>query len=189
MSNILHRQGERGDVLAHVASNLKRIRVASGMSQAALSQASGVSRRMIISLEGGDANIGISNLEKLSDALGVSLAAMIADPNTCKERIDAVTWRGSQDSSMGLLRASIPAVRETQLWEWSIAPGERYPADPDPQGWRQIIIVSEGELRLEKADGNATVKAGDFLIYDSCQSYAYINEGGVVVRFVSLGVF
>ena len=73
MSNILHSQ-ERGDVLAHVSGNLRRFRLAAGLSQVALAEASGISRRMIVALEGGDANISLSSLDKLYGAPGSSTA-------------------------------------------------------------------------------------------------------------------
>ncbi|MGE5905323.1 helix-turn-helix domain-containing protein, partial [Klebsiella pneumoniae] len=70
MSNIVRSQDGRGDVLAHVASNLRRLRRAAGLSQTALATTSGISRRMITNLEGGDTNISLSSLDRLAEALG-----------------------------------------------------------------------------------------------------------------------
>ena len=50
MSNILHSQRpvqDRPDVLANVGKNLRRLRDDSGLSQSALAEMSGISRRMI----------------------------------------------------------------------------------------------------------------------------------------------
>lgn len=180
--------GARDDVLAHVSSNLRRLRRASGLSQGALAEASGLSRRMIVNLESGDTNVSLSSLDKLADALGVDFVSMIADPAASSQRIDAVGWRGTADDSKGVLLGSAPAAREAQLWQWSLAVGERYQAEPDPAGWHEMVSVAEGRLRIEKEDGVVTVEAGDFAIYSSAQNYAYANAGNAAVRFLRVVV-
>lgn len=180
----MHSQDQRGDVLAHVASNLRRLRQVAELSQDALAQASGISRRMIVNLEGGDTNISLSSLDRLAEALGVDFVSMVADPDVESRRIEAVVWRGEDVSSKATLLGSVPAAREAQLWVWSLGVGERYQAEPDPPGWQEMIFVTEGRLRLEKQEETITIAAGDFAIYRSDQPYAYANAGSRVVEFV-----
>ncbi len=177
-------QDGRGDVLAHVANNLRRLRRAAGLSQGALAEASGISRRMITNLEGGDTNISLSSLDRLAEALGVDFVAIVADPEASSRRIEQVTWRGRHAASEAVLLGSVPALREAQLWRWSLAPGERYIAEPDPAGWHEMIAVTEGRLRVELAEGAITIETGDFAIYSSAQTYAYVNDGNAPVRFI-----
>ena len=77
---MLHTSTERSDVLAFVAHNLRRLRRRSGLSQVALAQASGISRRMIVNLEGGETNISLSSLDRLAEALGASFVDLVSDP-------------------------------------------------------------------------------------------------------------
>lgn len=139
---------------------------------------------MIVNLEGGDTNISLSSLDRLADALGVDFVAIVADPDASSKRIEQLVWRGDAAGSEAVLLGSVPARREAQLWRWSLAPGERYAAEPDPAGWHEMIAVTDGCLRLELADGNLTIAAGDFAIYSSAQAYAYANDGDVPVRFI-----
>jgi transcriptional regulator with XRE-family HTH domain len=184
MSNILHSQ-DRSDVLTHVADNLRRIRMAAGLSQTTLAKASGISRRMIVAVEGGDANISLSSLDKLAAAMNVGFVDLVRDPSRqSRDNIDAVTWRGQQAESEARLLASAPATSEAQMWLWSLAPGERYDAEPDPQGWHEMLFVTEGTLTLEVAGVRQRYASGTFAVYSSAQAYAYINDGGEVVRFV-----
>ncbi|UDF30682.1 UNVERIFIED_ORG: XRE family transcriptional regulator [Roseateles sp. XES5] len=184
MSNIVHSQ-ERGDVLAHVAGNLRRLRQAAGLSQAALAEASGISRRMIVSLEGGDANISLSSLDKLAAAMGVGFVDLVRDPARAPSaEINEVTWRGTAADSTALLLGSAPATREAQLWLWSLGPGERYDAEPDPVGWHEMIFVIEGTLRLELPGAATDYRAGGFAVYATDRPYAYANPGAGTVRFV-----
>lgn len=47
-------------VLEHVAGNLRRLRQQAGLSQQALAEAAQVSRRMLVAIESGDANVSLN---------------------------------------------------------------------------------------------------------------------------------
>jgi transcriptional regulator with XRE-family HTH domain len=184
MSNILHKDG-RGDVLEHVSGNLRRFRQAAGFSQISLAKASGVSRRMIIAVESGDANISLSSLDRLAAALDVSFVDLVRDPTRPSlTDINEVTWRGSGADSKGVLLGTAPAGHETQMWIWSLEAGELYEAEPDPEGWHEMLLVTEGVLTLVLSGAESEYPAGAFAIYSSAQEYAYANRHNETVRFV-----
>ena len=184
MSNIL-RMSERGDVLAHVSGNLRRFRKAAGFSQIALAKASGISRRMIIAVESGDANISLSSLDKLASAIGVGFVDLVRDPerqSSCD--INEVIWRGEGSESKGVFLGTAPARHETQMWIWSLGGGERYDAEPDPDGWHEMILVIEGSLTLTLSGDEKEYPAGTFAIYSTAQEYSYANKQPQIVRFI-----
>lgn len=184
MSSILHSQ-ERSDVLAHVSGNLRRLRQIAGLSQIALAKASGISRRMIVAVEGGDANISLSSLDKLAAAMGAGFVDLVRDPGrSSRADINEVTWRGQSDESHAVLLGSVPASAEAQMWLWALGPGDRYEAEPDPLGWHEMLFITEGVLRLELSGEARDYPAGTFAIYGTAQTYAYVNPGDVPVRFV-----
>ncbi|WP_236635872.1 helix-turn-helix domain-containing protein [Paracoccus aminophilus] len=170
-------------VLTHLGANLRRFRQAAGLSQQALAEASSISRRMIAALEGEGANISLSSLDKLANALGVGFVDLVAEPAVDPKRIGLLAWRGHSPDSRGVLLGSVPARHETQLWSWSLAPGETYQAEADPIGWHEMIAVTEGRLRVELETAPLTVEAGDFTIFNSAQSYRLVNAGEGVLRF------
>ena len=184
MGNILHSQ-DRPDVLTHVAGNVRRLRQAQGLSQAALADTADVSRRMIVGIEGDGANVSLSTLDRLAAALGTSLAALLRPPDAPdNRRIEAVAWRGVRADSRGMLLGSAPATREAELWLWSLAPGERYPSEAESGNWHEMLLVNEGLLVIETADARHEIAAGDFLIFSSAEPYVFANGGDGVVRFV-----
>ena len=184
MSNILHSQG-RVDVLTHVSGNLRRLRLATGMSQTALADVSGISRRMIVGVEAGDANISLSSLDKLAVAMGVDFVELVRDPSReTRAEINEVTWRGRQPTSAATLLCSAPASRETQMWLWSLGPGDSYVAEPDPDGWHEMLFVIEGMLRLDRSGDVRDYGAGEFVTYSTARHYSYANAGKKIVRFV-----
>lgn len=154
------------------------------MSQAALADASGISRRMIVKLEGGDTNISLSSLDRLAEALGASFVEIVSDPAAQSKSLDTVVWRGAKPASQAILLGSVPARSEAQLWSWSLGAGERYAAEPDPSGWHEMVVVTEGRLRIDLEEGPVTLEAGEYAIYSSAQTYAYVNLHDGVTRFI-----
>lgn len=190
MSNILHSQddeenGARPDVLAHVGINVRRLRQSRGLSQSALADLSGVSRRMIVAVEGGEANISLSTLDRVATALTVSFSELVRPPDAAdNRRIDSVAWRGRHAESSGVLLGTSPAANEAELWIWSLGEGESYPAEADSARWHEMLFVMEGALRVETEESAHVIAAGDFLIFNSDRPYAFVNAGKGAVRFV-----
>jgi transcriptional regulator with XRE-family HTH domain len=190
MSNILHSQaadegsGPR-EVLAHVASNVRRFRHVRRLSQAGLAELSGISRRMIVAIETGEANVSLSTLDRLAAILGVRFSELVRPPDAPhSRRIESLAWRGSQEGSQAVLLGAAPASREVELWHWSLGEGERYPSESDSANWHEMLLVIEGLLVIEAADGRHELAAGDFRIFSSGQPYVFANGGGGTVRFV-----
>ena len=68
-----------GKLVRIFAKNLRLARKSAGLSQEALADAAGLHRTYIGSVERGERNISLENIEKLSRALGVTAAALISD--------------------------------------------------------------------------------------------------------------
>ena len=139
---------------------------------------------MIAGLEAGGANISLSSLDKLAQALGVGFVDLVSDPARERRRIEARAWRGKRPGSQAVLLGAAPASCEAQLWIWSLGPGETYVAEPDPEGWHEMVYVIEGTLRLDLSGQVQQVQANDFAIYSSAQPYAYGNDADAPLRFV-----
>jgi transcriptional regulator with XRE-family HTH domain len=168
--------------LTHVAANVRTRRVALGMSQKALADASGVSLRMVGGIENGATSVSTATLDRIGIALGATLADLVTDPSaTPSARIDRVGWVG-ENGGEGVLRWSINVRREVELWEWRLEPGERYQAAADPAGWHVMIFVVEGRLLLELETGTVEVSAAS-QVFDSAQAHAFVNPGKEPVRF------
>ncbi|MCY1424881.1 HTH-type transcriptional regulator SutR [compost metagenome] len=185
VSNILPNTNDRPSVLVHVSENVKSLRRAASLSQDALATASGVSRRMLVGIESGDVNVSLNTLDRIAAALGVAFADLIRPPSSGQlDRIDEVAWVGEHPDSRGTLLASTPAHKQAELWHWSLAPGDIYNAEPDADGWYDMLYVVEGSLTIVLAEETLQVESGGFHVFKSNQPFSYRNEGESLVRFV-----
>jgi len=171
-------------VLRNVAANLREFRKQAQLSQAALAQRSGVSRRTIINLEAGEANISLASLDHLAEALGIRFVDLVSARMVPHSKINELAWKGRGSESAAVLLGATPASHEVQLWTWSLDKAERYDAEPDPAGWSEMLLVLEGELSIEFSDSSLVLGPGEHATYASSQTYSYVNTGTGVVKFV-----
>lgn len=186
VSNIVHKDSsQRASVLQHVSHNVRRLRHAADMSQTALAEKSGVSRRMLVAIEAGEKNVSLTTLDRVAEALDVAFSDLIQAPGARDtSRINEVAWAGVIPGSKAVLLSKATATREVEQWEWCLQPGEVYPSQPDADGWSEQIYVFEGCLTLTVGEVTNTIATGEFFMFASNQPHGYRNDGPVAVRFV-----
>ena len=156
MSNTAHNaKTDPPKVLQYLSSNLRGYRQRAGLSQMALAELSGVSRRMLAGIEAGDRNVSLAVLDKIAAALAISFTDLIQAPEARGSHlVGELAWQGAQPGSQALFAASVPARQRAELWEWTLMPGERYDSAPDAEGWSEMIYVIAGTLTLEDPDAH-----------------------------------
>jgi transcriptional regulator with XRE-family HTH domain len=169
-----------------VAETLRTVRHARGLSQQALADAADVSRRMLAAIEAGNANASLAILDRLAHALGLTFADLVREPapDAPSASLPVTVWQGPGGESRGRLLASVPARGAVELWEWTLAPGDRYLAEADRPGTQELVYVAAGTLTLELLGERRVVEEGASLAYPSDQPYAYRNEGDRPLRFI-----
>ena len=63
---------------ARFGANLRRLRLAKGLSQEALAQVSGIHRTYIGAVERGERNVSIDNIERIAAALCVNISDLLS---------------------------------------------------------------------------------------------------------------
>ena len=177
------------DVAAAVARNTRRLRVARGWSLDALAQRSGVSKGMLVHLEGARTNPSLGTLCKVAETLGVSLAGLVEPhepPAVLVVGPGDVSrlWTGDAEGSAGDLLVGYDEREHLELWHWSLAPGDSHPSEAHAEGTREMLHVVAGTLTLVVDGDEHRVPAGGAALFHANRPHAYRNDGGRPVRWV-----
>jgi quercetin dioxygenase-like cupin family protein len=146
---------------------------------------------MLVNVEQGAANPSVGTLLKLANALGVSLPTLVEPPQPASLKVTragdgAVLWT-SESGGRGLLVAGIgPPTLE--LWDWTLAAGDRYDSDAHVAGTKEAVQVQQGTVLVEVADQSVRLEAGDAVAFAGDVAHVYANPGSAPARF-SLAVF
>ena len=189
---MLHHVESTGPLARLIAERVRHERQARQWTLDRLAEVSGVSRRMLINIEQGAANPSIGILLKLSDALGVGLAALVDQPGPTSVTLTRsgsgpVLW-STEAGGRAVLVANTVSPDVVELWDWALGPGDRYGSEPHVSGTRELLHVLEGEVVVEVADQTLALQAGDALSFHGDVPHAYANPGTSPARF-SLSVF
>ncbi len=188
-----HMSEESADATAtSIGRRVRAERQRRGWTQEDLAQHSGVSRRMLVSVEQGSSNASISTLLKLSWALGVSLAALVEEPSdgvmSVRRAPDRVVyWRGAHGGE-GAMVATTQPPHVVELWDWTLGPGDEYVSTTHSAGTRELIHVLAGTVRMTVDDHVVDLGVGDAMMFASDRPHAYANAGTDDARF-ALSVF
>jgi transcriptional regulator with XRE-family HTH domain len=119
-----------------------------------LAAASGVSRRMIVTIEAGRANATLGTL--------VRLAAAVSEQRTL--------WRGPAGGS-GVLISHARTPDALELWHWHLKPGEEYTSEAHTPGTYELIAVTRGRLLLTVGDEEVVLTSGASFRADAPHAY------------------
>jgi transcriptional regulator with XRE-family HTH domain len=175
-------------VAAAVARNTRRLRADRGWSLDQLASRSGVSKGMLVHVEGARTNPSLGTMCKIAETLGVSLAALVElheapTVHVVQSAETARLWFGLEGSAGDLLVGS-DERHHAELWRWTLAPGDRHASEAHVEGTREMLHVVDGTLTLE-VDGVAhAVPAGGAALFHADRPHAYGNDRKRPVRFV-----
>jgi transcriptional regulator with XRE-family HTH domain len=177
---------------AAIGARVRHERQARGLTLDQLATAAGVSRRMLVNVEHGDANPSVGTLLKISDALGVGLPALVEPPQSNPIRItragEGATLWSTEAGGRGVLVAGTEPPDVVELWDWTLAPGDRHESDAHTPGTKELMQVLRGTVVVEIADQAITLEAGDAITFAGKVPHAYANPGTREARF-TMAVF
>ncbi|WP_147195597.1 XRE family transcriptional regulator [Pantoea sp. MBD-2R] len=170
-----------------VSARIKLYRSQKKMSLDELSRQAGVSKGMLVEIEGCKANPSIALLCRLASAMGVSVADFVdVAAKPAVHLIDAgeipVLWQGEKGGSARLL-AGTSGPDMVELWQWVLYPGETFESAGHPEGTSELLHVSEGSLTLVVSDTTYVINQGNAAVARTDAPHAYINNGAEVAVF------
>jgi transcriptional regulator with XRE-family HTH domain len=177
------------EVAGAVALNVRRLRAARQWSLDALATRSGVSKGMLVQLEGARTNPSLGILCRVAEAFSVSLTALIETDEAPPVQVvppggGTILWTGAEGGT-GRLLVGADEREHVELWRWEMAPGEAQRSDDGHAiGTLEMVHVISGELTVEVEGEDYAVGAGAAAAFRSDRGHAYRNDGAEPCSFV-----
>jgi transcriptional regulator with XRE-family HTH domain len=176
-----------------IGGRVRQGRGSRGWTLDQLAERSGVSRRMLVSIEQGSANPSIATLLRISDALGIGLPALVdmgRSPGLRVTRAGAapVLWRGKAGGRAVLVAGTEPPD-VTELWDWTLGPGESHSSEAHAAGTRELLFVLAGQLELTVGQHTEVLATEDSASFAGDLPHGYVNAGSAQVARFALTVF
>ncbi len=174
---------------ANLARNVRSLRESRGLSQQALSDASGVPRPTWAHLESGAANPTLAVLLKAAAALGVTLEELVAPP-----RAEARHYRAAdlptRTRGNVVIRQLLPDhVPGLCLERLELPAGASMRGQPHTAGTREYLTCEVGLLELVASREKYALSPGDVVVFRGDQPHSYRNVGrGTVIAFSAIAL-
>jgi transcriptional regulator with XRE-family HTH domain len=177
-----------------IGGRVREARTGRGWTLDELADRSGVSRRMLITIEHGEGNPSIATLLRISDALGVGLPVLVDVERPRAMSVTAagqapVLWCGPH-GGQALLVAGTEPPDVVELWDWTLQPGEAHTSEAHSTGTRELLLVLEGCVDLRVGERTQRLEPGDSAAFagDVPHGYAMPAAAAAPARF-ALTVF
>jgi transcriptional regulator with XRE-family HTH domain len=177
---------------ALIGGRVRQERQSKGWTLDQLAAASGVSRRMLVSVEQGAANPSVGTLLRISDALGVGLPALVKPVGSAAVKVTkrgegAALWVG-EFGGRGVLIAGTEPPDVMELWDWTLGPGDERVSETHATGTRELLHVHQGQVTIDVDGQKITLDVGDAVSFHGDVPHSYANLTRRPARF-SLAVF
>lgn len=174
-----------------IAARLRQLRQDAGLSLDALAQKSGVSRSNISLIERGQSSPTAVVLDKLSSALGVSVASMFeaapvpVTPSPLARVADQPVW---SDPASGYIRRNVspPGVSPLQLVDVIFPPGQRVAFETSARDAdiHQLVWMIDGVMEIGHGPELWQLNAGDCLAMRLDAPIRFHNPGAKPARYL-----
>lgn len=182
------------DIVARaIGGRVRQGRNSRGWTLDQLAERSGVSRRMLVTIEQGSANPSIATLLLISDALGIGLPALVEmdDPpglRVTRAGTAPVLWRGKLGGQAVLVAGTEPPD-VTELWDWTLGPGESHSSPAHAAGTRELLLVLDGQVELTVGQRAEVLTTGDSASFGGDIPHGYVNASSARAARFALTVF
>jgi transcriptional regulator with XRE-family HTH domain len=177
-----------------IGERVRQHRTTRGWTLDELADRSGVSRRMLITIEHGEGNPSIATLLRVSGALGVGLPVLVDVERPRELTVTPagrapVLWRGS-NGGQALLVAGTEPPDVVELWDWTLHPGEAHSSESHTAGTRELLLVLAGQVDLRVGDRTERLGSGESAAFagDVAHGYSTPPDAATPARF-ALTVF
>lgn len=162
---------------SYLAKNIEKLRTSKGLSQLQFAQQAKIPRSTLTNIESGFGNPSLSNLVRISLALGVSIEELLSRPRTdcLLVRASEVPVQSRSQGRVQLHKLLPDKIKGIEIDRMELAPEATMGGHPHLDGTKEYLTVIQGELLVHIAGDRFTVKEGDVLAFPGNQPHSYRN--------------
>ncbi len=173
----------------NIGRELRRARIAKGMTLDEVSKRSGYSKALISRVETGSVSPSLTSLEKLASLLGLGLHDIFISFE--REQISLVR-KGQRrrftmdgDASIEFLTTNV-AAKMLEPVKITLPPGYRSSEEPRLHHSEQFILVMTGKMQVTVGAKTTSLGAGDSVHFAAGIPHSWRTAGKDPVEFVSV---
>lgn len=174
------------DERTRLASNLKELREARGLTQQELSERSGVPRPTLAHLESGQGNPTLAVLIKVASSLGIGIEALVSASKP-KVRVFSREQLAGEERA-GVELRTLGGELGIGFERWQLERGARLERGTGRGGERRLVVCEAGELSITVGTSSHRLRAGDMALIDAAARPAFESRGrGVSIVYSVAG--
>jgi len=162
-------------IAMNLASNIRQLREARGMTQEQMSRISGVPRPTWANLESGQSNPTLSVLTKVAAALKVPLEELIAPPRAVVKVYRSGSLPATTRGKVRLSKLLPDTIAGLEIDRMELPPGAYMPGVPHTSGTREYLTCESGKIQLSVSGESWNLEAGDVVVFRGDQKHGYRN--------------
>jgi transcriptional regulator with XRE-family HTH domain len=166
-------------IASYLATNIRQLREARGMTQEQMARLSDVPRPTWANLESGEANPTLSVLVKVAGALQIPLEELIGPPRASVKLYKAETLPVVQRGKVRVRRLLPETIAGFEIERMELPAGSYMTGIPHTQGTREYLTCESGMVELTVAEEKWRLQAGDVVVFRGDQKHAYRNPGTI----------
>jgi transcriptional regulator with XRE-family HTH domain len=175
-----------------VAHQVRSLRIGRGWSLEELAGRSGVSKGMVVQIEGARTNPSVGTLCRLADAFGVTVARLLEVADVRAVRLAPLSsapilWRGP-GGGLARLLGGLNEPNFVELWEWILEPGDHHTSYDHAASTRELLHVLDGEVTITIDGTDHVARTGDTMDFAADRPHGYRNDGDSAARIVMVVV-
>lgn len=174
----------RDDVSANLASNIRQLREARGLTQQQVAKLSGIPRPTWTNLESGAANPTLSVLVRVAAALQLRVEELIAPPKASARFYRAHELAQRQRGQVSVRKLLPDPLAGFELERMEFPQGASMVGIPHTPGTREYLTCERGEVQLQAAGQTWLLAPGELVVFRGDQRHSYKNAGtGTAVAY------
>ena len=163
-------------VASFLATNIKQLREAQGLTQDKCSRISGVPRPTWANLESGAATPPLAVIVKVAAALQVSVEELISAPKASCRLYKAGTLPTRTRGGVKVRELLPDSIVGLEIERLELDPDANLKGVPHTPGTREYLVGERGQIDLVVSGDVWSLEPGDVLVFRGDQTHSYRNR-------------